>query len=78
MISKGTNNTNKLFYADMTKKENAALKSEIKFTPLVDDFIGLFNYVYNQGSKFYFETNYKAPMMRIISFDLNKPEKSNW
>lgn len=54
MISKGTNNTNKLLYADMTIKENAALKSEIKFKPLINEWIGSFGYIINHGSKFFF------------------------
>lgn len=53
-ITKGTNATNKLLYADMTDKENAALDKELKFNPIIDDWIGSFNYITNHGTKFFF------------------------
>jgi prolyl oligopeptidase len=34
--------------------------------------------VHNIDSKFFFQTNYKAPNGRIISFDLKTPKEENW
>lgn len=54
-------------FADIS---NGKLEGKIKFTELVSNWIGTFSYIYNMGTKFYFQTNYKAPKGRIIMIDL--------
>ena len=48
------------------------------FKPVITEWIGDFNYIYNVGSKFYFLTNYNAPYGRIIAFDYQYPQEENW
>lgn len=43
-----------------------------------DDYSVDFDYVENDGSKFYFTTNVDAPNNRLVMIDLNRPGKENW
>lgn len=43
-----------------------------------DDYSVDFDYVENDGSKFYFSTNVDAPNNRLVMIDLNRPGKENW
>jgi hypothetical protein len=49
------------------------MNGKIELTPLIDQWIGDFNYLHNIDTKFFFNTNYKAPNGRVISFDLKNP-----
>lgn len=51
---------------------NNNLTVEVKFKPLVSTWAGQFDYIWNVGSKMYFNTNYKAPKSRVIMIDLGK------
>jgi len=44
---------------------------------LINNWIGKFTYVYNIGTKFYFNTNYKAPKGRIVMIDLKYYDAKN-
>lgn len=46
--------------------------------PLVDDWIGGFDYIHNKGTLFYFKTNHNAPFSKVIEMDINKPQVDNW
>ena len=48
--------------------------------PLVqisDDYFKEINYVYNEGSKFFFSTNIDAPNYKVFAIDLSKPTFAN-
>ncbi len=45
---------------------------------LLDEQDADYSYISNEGSVFYFKTNFQAPNGRIISIDLEKPEKEHW
>ncbi len=50
-------------------------------SPLVqinDDYFADINYVENEGSRFFFNTNIHAPNYRVIAVDLDKPGRSDW
>lgn len=74
----GTARENRLSFADLTDPKNAALNGKIEFKPLVDDFRGSFSYIQNEGTRFFFDTTYKAPRSRVIAIDLEKPAEENW
>ena len=61
-------------------KLNGTITNETKFNiePLIDEWIGTFSSIYNNGSIFYFQTNYKAPQNKVIMIDLKKPNKTDW
>jgi len=66
-VSKDTNPINLLKFADIS---NNKLQGKIELTNLISNWVGKFDYIYNNGTKFYFETNYKAPRGRVIMIDL--------
>lgn len=37
-----------------------------------------YRYIYNEGTKFWFFTDYQSPRARIIVFDCTAPQKENW
>ena len=45
---------------------------------MVNEFIATYNYIHNIGNEFYFQTNYKAPLGKIIKLNIDKPEFENW
>ena len=78
MVAKGTDANNLVYYADLTKPENRELKGRMTFTPLVDEWVGAFNYIQNDGTRFFFDTSYKAPRGKIVQIDLEKPNSADW
>ena len=63
-------------YADISNLHD--IKGKIEFTPIIDQWIGDFNYVHNEGTRFFFQTNYNAPNGRVISFDIKASEQEHW
>ncbi len=43
-----------------------------------DDYFARCNYVANEGTTFYFNTNIGAPNYRLVKVDLNNPDQKNW
>jgi prolyl oligopeptidase len=70
MVASGTEANNLVYYADLTKPENREFKGKMHFTPLVDQWIGAFNYVQNDGTRFFFDTSFGAPRGKIVQIDL--------
>lgn len=48
------------------------------FVELLNDFDASYDFVGNDGSVFYFNTNLSAPRSRIIAIDLASPARENW
>jgi len=65
----GTERKNLIFYKDL---EGGEVKELIK------EFKGLFNYVDNNGPKFWFFTDYEAPRGRLVEIDITNPAEKNW
>lgn len=74
---KDTSPSSKTWIADLTKLDlKAATKSiEIDWTKVVDEFGASFDCIANDGTRFYFTTNKKAPRYKIVTYDLAKPEE---
>lgn len=45
--------------------------NHIKLQKVVSTFVGLFDYVSNDGNKFLFRTNYKSPMYRVVQVEIS-------
>jgi prolyl oligopeptidase len=72
LISAAQNTSgNQLFIKDL-KNPSAPL------IQIQDDYFARFNYVTNEGTIFYFNTNIDAPNYRLIKVDLKNPAKKNW
>lgn len=55
-----------------------SLESSDPFIPLIDDGENYYSFLGNEEDRFYVYTNHDAPKGRIISVDLNHPEKEKW
>lgn len=66
--SKDTDDIGLLAFFEVTK--DTKFDEQVKFTPILDQWIGGFYYMHNVGSKALFQTNYQAPMGKIIQIDL--------
>ena len=70
-VSQGAEDKNLVFYQDL-KMPGA------KMTELVSVFEGAYNFLGNQGSRFYFRSTGGAPWGRILAIDAARPERENW
>ncbi|KAJ3280149.1 hypothetical protein HK104_000871 [Borealophlyctis nickersoniae] len=70
---------NKVFIVDLEKEfaktngEGFAGKPDV--LKIVDNFDAEYNYLTNEGTRFWFQTTLNAPKRRVVSYDLNEPEK---
>ncbi len=71
VVTMGTSPRNLFFYKDLTNPE-------AKVAELVPDFIADFTPVGNDGTIFYFRTDWEAPRGRLIAIDATRPERANW
>jgi prolyl oligopeptidase len=69
--SEGTDTRNRVFYKDL-KTAGA------KVVELLNEFDAEYGFINNDGPRFWFRTNLKAPRGRIVEIDIRKPERENW
>ncbi|WP_188206992.1 prolyl oligopeptidase family serine peptidase [Alkalibacillus aidingensis] len=69
-VRQGTAAENRFYYKELGSDED--------FTRLLDDQDAEYNYIHNEGSIFYFQTNLDAPRRRIIAIDIEEPSRENW
>jgi prolyl oligopeptidase len=74
-LKEGTAYGTQIFYSEIN---DLRLEGAEDFIALIDNPIAEFSYVQNDGTKFFFETDYEAPFMKIIAIDLEKPELEHW
>ena len=70
-VSQGTDERNRIFYQDLRNNNEA-------FVELIPELIGQFIFLGNIGTEFLFFTDFEAPNGKIISIDINNPDKVNW
>ena len=70
-ISQGTDTRNRIFYRDLKAPET-------KVVELLNEFDAEYSFIDNDGPRFWFRTDLKAPRGRVIEIDITKPERSNW
>jgi prolyl oligopeptidase len=70
-IRKGTDARHRITYRDLA--EPLAMPVD-----LIEDFDNDYSFVGNDGPVFYFKTDYKAPLGRLIAIDTRKPERKDW
>ncbi|GAA5525831.1 prolyl endopeptidase [Microbulbifer aestuariivivens] len=63
--------SNGIYYRDLRDKSGKVVR-------LLDDWDGLYHYLGNSGTTFFFETNAGAANGRVVAIDLDKPHKQNW
>lgn len=70
-IREGTDRRNRFVYKDL--EEPYGLPVE-----LVEDMDNEYSLIDNDGPIFYFKTDLKAPLGRVIAVDIRKPDRQNW
>jgi prolyl oligopeptidase len=70
-IYQGTDVKSRVYYKDLKAKDAPVVK-------LLDDFDAAYNFVGNQGSRLWFQTDLQAPRGKVIEVDVNKPGRDNW
>src|SRR5262249_51488026 len=70
-ISKGAEDKNLVFFQDLKT-------SGSKINELVSVFEGAYEFLGNEGTRFYFRSTGGAPRGRIISIDVTRPGRENW
>src|SRR5262249_3426634 len=68
---KGTDHNNRVSYKNLKDKDS-------KVVDLIDGFDNEYSFLDNVGSVFYFSTDLKAPLKRVIAIDVTKPDKKDW
>lgn len=63
---------------NLNEGESISKLREDDFKMFIDEKDEAFEFLGNQGEKFYFLTDYKAPNKRIIEIDINNSDESNW
>ena len=70
-IYQGTDVKSRVYYKDLKAKDAPVVK-------LLDDFDAAYNFIGNEGRRFWFQTDLQAPRGKVIEVDLSKPERDNW
>lgn len=70
-VFQGTDNKNRVYYKDLQAKDAQVVK-------LLDDFDAAYNFVGNEGTVFWFQTDLKASRGKIIAIDVSKPDRGSW
>jgi prolyl oligopeptidase len=70
-VSRGTDPKNAFFYRDLSVPDAPIVE-------LLTDFDAQYSFIDNDGPVFFFQTDLKAPMRRVIAIDVTKPARENW
>ncbi len=71
-IFQGTDVKNRVYYVDLTASDTRVVWK------LLDDFDAAYNFVGNEGSRFWFQTDLNAARGKIIEIDVDKSSRDNW
>jgi prolyl oligopeptidase len=70
-VWRGTEQKNLIFYQDLQANDG-------KTHEIISEWVADYNFVGNEGSKFWFTTDLDAPFKRLIAIDVAQPEEKNW
>lgn len=74
-VGRGTEKKNQVFYAPINEGN---IPEQSQFVELLAGFQADYQFLGNDGKRFYFETDDGAPRRRIVAIDLDRPDRSNW
>jgi prolyl oligopeptidase len=75
-LSKGSDNSNRLYYADLRSPARPAIDAPIR--PLFEDDDAEFAPFGSRGSVLYLRTDRDAPNRRVIAVDVTRPSPDHW
>ncbi|HYE30320.1 MAG TPA: prolyl oligopeptidase family serine peptidase, partial [Methylomirabilota bacterium] len=70
-VTQGTDPRRRVFYKSLAK-------ADAPMVELLNEFDAAYDYIGNDGTKFWFHTDLKAPRGKIIEIDIDKPARENW
>ena len=70
-VWQGTSPKNRLYYKDLTQSDSPVAR-------LLDDFDAQYQFIDNDGTVFWFQTDLDAPRGRLLAIDTLHPERANW
>jgi prolyl oligopeptidase len=70
-VFQGTDVKNRVYYKDLKASDAQVVK-------VLDDFDAAYNFVGNEGTRFWFHTDLNAPRGKIVEIDVSKPSRENW
>ncbi len=70
-VWRGTEPRNLIFYRDLTVADGPIVE-------LIPEFEAEFDYIDNDGPRFWFRTDHKAPKGKVIAIDLGQPQPEQW
>jgi len=70
-VYQGTDVKSRVYYKDLKAKDSAVVK-------LLDDFDAAYNFIGNEGPRFFFQTDLQAPRSKVIEVNVSKPARDNW
>jgi prolyl oligopeptidase len=73
-VWQGTRRENQVFYQSL----NGKAPGEAETVELLTGFDADYNFVGNDGSRFYFLTDNSAPRRRLIAIDVERPAREHW
>ncbi|HDL19063.1 MAG TPA: S9 family peptidase [Bacteroidetes bacterium] len=71
-VWQGTDRRNRIYYVKLNgSRQGRVIK-------LLNDFDAGYQYIDNDGSLFYFQTDLNAPKSKVIAIDVRRPNRLNW
>lgn len=70
-VFQGTDSKTRVYYKDLRNGKSEVIR-------LLDDFDAAYNFIGNEGTRFWFQTDLKASRGKIIEIDITKPGRDNW
>ncbi len=70
-VYQGTDVKNRVYYKDLKASDASVVK-------LLDDFDAAYNFIGNEGTRFWFQTDLQSPRGKIVEIDVSKPARDNW
>jgi prolyl oligopeptidase len=75
-LSKGADNSNRLYYADLRDPKRPAIDAAIK--PLFEQDEVEFSVFGNTGTTFFVRTDHEAPNRKVVAVDVTRPSTATW
>lgn len=75
---KSTEEMNLKHFVDLQQTGLTSFNQKFQFYPIIDEWVGSFTIVHNEGTRFYILTNYKADHKRLVTMDVMVPGEQNW
>jgi prolyl oligopeptidase len=70
-VWRGTDPKNLIFYKDLTDPNSEVIE-------LISEFEASYSFIENEGTTFWFRTDFNAPRGRLIGIDITQPAQKNW